>query len=567
MAMHSSLSARVKRSVVAPLVLAVVVTAAVAVNRTRQIQQSSILERNRAYARSLAQLGAALPDGALCRTAPSGSRILHVEAADLSLICDSDLSARLAARPSLGGELARAVRDGRTDLVVPAPASGEPVVMAIAGVPGTTQALIVLTPVLVPGVTSIFGWQAVVVFMLVTLAWLGANRAGRHVSASLQILQRSLRQSSERAPLPEFASLQGQIESRLDELTRLTDAALEQRDELNFILDSMPEAVLIFDRERRLLRYNESARRLLELRSTEAVGQVIESVIRHNGLIRFVDTVLLSRDAAYREDTLEWNNRTVHAVSGVQVEWAGLHKAIVVLSDLTASRRLEQIKSDFVANASHELQTPLTAIRGYSETLLDGAHDDASVRLKFLDSIHRHAVRLEALVKDLLALARIEREEGSIERTMQQVYPIAEAVLSLVAARTAETGAQLQLDIDRNLHASLNSRLCEQALLNLVENALRYSPRGSTVTVAAQSEGRHLILEVVDNGPGIAAEHLPRLFERFYRVDPARSRQLGGTGLGLAIVKHVALAHGGTVDVRSEPGKGSRFRLILPREA
>ena len=187
-----------------------------------------------------------------------------------------------------------------------------------------------------------------------------------------------------------------------------------------------------------------------------------------------------------------------------------------------------------------------------------------AVRLKFLDSIHRHAVRLEALVKDLLALAHIERDESSLELTLQPLRPVSESVVDLMALRVGETGAYIDNRIAPDIQLRLNARLFEQALLNLVENALRYSPRGSTVVLRTRQEPSQIIVEVRDNGPGIAAEHLPRLFERFYRVDPARSRSLGGTGLGLAIVKHVALAHGGTVSVQSQPGQGSCFCLCLP---
>ena len=564
--MRSSLSPRIARTIIAPLCLALLLAAWVAVRRAYTVQLQTTMDRNLDFARSLAVLARQgdAPD-APCRAAPATTRIMRLHMDTLALVCDSEQPFASSQIQVVSGKLAEALRTARPTLRLQIPHSGDDVAVAIAPIPGTSQALVVATDIRpAAAIGSSLTLAALLALALALLAVLAAYRLDLRLSMNFHSLRQSLRRQSARASLPDFARLQSELDQRMRELSALTDAALEQRDELNFILDSMPESVLIFDRDRRLLRYNEAARKLLELRGSEGNGQVIESVIRHNGLIRFVDSVLLSRDAAFRETTLEWNNRTSYEASGVQVEWAGLHKAIVVLRDLTASRRLEQIKTDFVSNASHELQTPLTAIRGYAETLLDGAHDDNAVRLKFLDSIHRHAVRLEALVKDLLALAHIERDESSLELTLQPLRPVSESVVDLMALRVGETGAYIDNRIAPDIQLRLNARLFEQALLNLVENALRYSPRGSTVVLRTRQEPSQIIVEVRDNGPGIAAEHLPRLFERFYRVDPARSRSLGGTGLGLAIVKHVALAHGGTVSVQSQPGQGSCFCLCLP---
>ena len=228
--------------------------------------------------------------------------------------------------------------------------------------------------------------------------------------------------------------------------------------------------------------------------------------------------------------------------------------------------RMERVRRDFVANVSHELKTPITAIRGFTETLLDGALEDPEAARRFLRIIEDNTERMARIVEDLLALAQLEQAEGVMPplRVPVSLAEVADAAVRACTAAARERGIRVEVDVPGDLSCRGDASLLERALVNLVDNAIKYSEPGRPVTVRGRREGREIVLEVEDRGCGIAPEHLPRIFERFYRADKARSRKLGGTGLGLAIVKHVAQVHGGRVEVDSAPGRGSTFRLRLP---
>jgi two-component system phosphate regulon sensor histidine kinase PhoR len=221
------------------------------------------------------------------------------------------------------------------------------------------------------------------------------------------------------------------------------------------------------------------------------------------------------------------------------------------------------MRRDFVANASHELRTPVTAIRGAAETLLAGALADPDSARHFVDMVARHAERLARLTQDLLDLSRIESGQWTMELCRVELFGLAQGVLDLHADRAAEKALRLARAVPEGLAARADPRALEQVLVNLVDNAVKYTPQGGTVTLGATRQEAQIVLTVADTGPGIDRHHLPRLFERFYRADPGRSREQGGTGLGLAIVKHLTQAQGGEVDVESGSG-GTRFWVRLP---
>ena len=338
------------------------------------------------------------------------------------------------------------------------------------------------------------------------------------------------------------------------------------------VLGSMIEGVLAVDARQRLLGINRAAADLLDVDPDDCAGRPLIDVIRNPDLRRFALTAIDCR--APVEDDLVLHgprDRTIRLRGTALRDASGEGGAVIVLNDVTEMKRLEHVRRDFVANVSHELKTPIASIKGFVETLLDGAMDDPADTSRFLGIVARQADRLAAIVDDLLALSRIEQSEGAGNLPVETV-PVASILTAVTldcGPRAADRSIRLEVDCPANLAATLNAALVEQAVINLVDNALKYSESGKTVWLsAAASEPpgpRELVLRVRDEGCGIEPIHLPRLFERFYRVDKARSRNLGGTGLGLSIVKHIVQAHTGAVSVDSEPGVGTTFTIRLPR--
>jgi two-component system phosphate regulon sensor histidine kinase PhoR len=280
-----------------------------------------------------------------------------------------------------------------------------------------------------------------------------------------------------------------------------------------------------------------------------------------------------ARDVLSSADSVE---RTI-AVFGDRITYLRLHGAplldadgtavgaVLVVSDVTRLKQLENIRRDFVANVSHELKTPITSILGFVETLRDGAVEDPARAERFLDIIADHAHRLHMIVEDLLSLSRLESQEKSISLEEIEVGELVDAVMHACEPQAREKNIRLYRKCDRRTQARVNASLLQQAVTNLVDNAIKYSDRDASVGVEISTADGELRIAVHDSGPGIPKRDLPRIFERFYRVDRARSRALGGTGLGLSIVKHIAQAHGGSVEAQSELGRGSIFTLTLPQ--
>jgi two-component system phosphate regulon sensor histidine kinase PhoR len=238
------------------------------------------------------------------------------------------------------------------------------------------------------------------------------------------------------------------------------------------------------------------------------------------------------------------------------------------MNDTTRVRRLESVRRDFVANVSHELKTPITSIRGFVETLLEGAINEPEQAQRFLEIIAKHSDRLNAIVDDLLSLARLEEgdEKRKISLAKSPLREVLSSAIELSRVKAEERQVSIDLDCDKALEVKINADLLEQAILNLLDNAIKYSEVGGKVQISARREDKEVTIAVRDNGCGIDRRHLSRIFERFYVIDKGRSRELGGTGLGLAIVKHIAQVHGGYVTVQSSPGEGSTFAIHLPSD-
>lgn len=333
---------------------------------------------------------------------------------------------------------------------------------------------------------------------------------------------------------------------------------------LEAVLGSMIDGVLVVDARQQVLYLNSSARDLLDLGDRPVIGRLLSEVSRSFPLQEFIERALSTSERQQTEFVLARQKLTV-AVSAGAFSMDYEPAILIVLHDVTELRRLERMRRDFVSNVSHELKTPLTSIQAYADTLLDGGLADAENNRLFVQRIVEQTERLRILIMDLLRLARIEDDQVSIELGAVDLAAVArECVAERLAVATAK---RITLETDSSIGPIVvraESEGLRTILDNLVDNAINYTPAGGLVRIAVELLEREACLTVADTGVGIPREHQQRVFERFYRVDRARSRAVGGTGLGLAIVKHLTQAFGGRVELESELEKGSTFRVWLP---
>jgi len=366
----------------------------------------------------------------------------------------------------------------------------------------------------------------------------------------------------------EIEGLSESLSRMAEELRRRIEEISRQRNEMNAVFSSMTEGVIAFDMEEHVLGMNQAAAEILRCDRNAARGRNIQEVVRNTALHKFVGDTLLARDSIEAdipttsdgEGLLNGHGTILRDERGQQLG------ALVVLNDVTRLRRLENIRRDFVSNVSHEIKTPITAIKGFVETLRDGAVKDPEDATRFLGIIEKHVDRLEAIIEDLLNLSKIEQtsEKTGISFVESQMCDILQNALQVCHVAIADKKIKIETSCAESIKANIDPTLMEQAIVNLLDNAVKYSDEGGTIRLEVSKEKDLVVIAVEDHGCGISKKHLPRLFERFYRVDKARSRQLGGTGLGLAIVKHIVQAHGGDVTVNSTPGKGSIFSIRIP---
>jgi len=405
------------------------------------------------------------------------------------------------------------------------------------------------------------------------LLWIAARCA-----RSLEGLQARLRgwaqgdfapsAGAERADPPR--GLEGLWDAARDaaEALRMEQGDLRARAErLESVFQAVPEGLLVLDSEGRIRAYNDVCRRMLRFELGDARGERIESVVHHAKLVEYARTLMRTGRSPCLELAAGDTDGRAFEVQGAALQGQDGENTgfLIFFRDVTRIRYLERVRRDFTANVSHELRTPLTLIHGFVETLLDGALDDRGSAARFLQIIREQTERLDALMDDILSLARLEREDQEpVPLEPLFVHEVLHESLELCRVRAEERNMTLELAADSQLVAFANRRLLEQAVVNLIDNAVKYSDPGKTIRISAERRGRWAEIAVADEGWGIENRHLPRIFERFYRVDPGRSRELGGTGLGLSIVKHIMQVHHGEVDVESTLGKGSVFRLRLP---
>ena len=412
----------------------------------------------------------------------------------------------------------------------------------------------------------------VILGLSLVLSWAVSRSVGRSMQRLKEAAERfSTGDLSERLRVPdnrEMADTADAFNTMADNLEAMIVSLKRRNNEQEAVLTSMVEGVLAVDSDQRVISVNAAAAKLLGSNPTEIEGRGLQEVIRNADLRRFVTNALtcdqpvegnlILRNA--RDRVLQVNGTALRDTYGRGIG------AVIVLNDVSRLRQLENLRRDFAANVSHELRTPITSIKGFAETLLDGAMAIPNDAERFLNIIAHQADRLNTIIEDLLSLSRIEKEaeSGDISLLVGRLDKVLQAAVQDCSARAAERNIKVVLECPNDLAAKMKADLLEQAVINLLDNAIKYSEPGKQVWVTGYREDHLATIAVKDEGSGIAGEHHSRIFERFYRVDKARSRKLGGTGLGLAIVKHIALAHRGQVAVESALGQGSTFFIRLP---
>jgi two-component system phosphate regulon sensor histidine kinase PhoR len=424
---------------------------------------------------------------------------------------------------------------------------------------------------LLPGSTGL----AIVMGGLLTaaLAISVGGREARRMGSALNEVQIALRQAEKgvfdspltsecHTVLPDIAS----VLERAEASVRMEVAQLSgQRDRLQNVINSMAEGVIGVDREQRILLMNVAACEIFSLRERAALGRPVWEQVRSPQLQTWVAEAVEKSIPAGGEMHVRAPVGRDLALAVSAFHGHELAGAVIVITDVTELRRLERVRQQFVANASHELKTPITSIQACIETLIDGAVDDVQCRDRFLQTINEQTSRLDALVKDLLSLARLESEP--LQREPRPVW--VEALVRMCYERHLQTaerkGLALTMEpIPADLRVLGEEDALEHILDNLIDNGLKYTEPGGRVNLSIRLEGGWATIDVSDSGIGIPQQHLPRIFERFYRVDRHRSRDVGGTGLGLSIVKHLVQAIGGSISVTSRLNEGSTFSVRLP---
>ncbi|MDD5438717.1 MAG: ATP-binding protein [Candidatus Omnitrophica bacterium] len=409
------------------------------------------------------------------------------------------------------------------------------------------------------------------VFSLVLAFVLGSLVARKTIGPINRMIQISRRFSEGdfsrrviRVPKDEIGELADTLNKMAQDIEDKIREIKAQNQKLAAVFNSMIEGVIIVDKESRIISINPTIEKIFGVAKKNAEGKMFLEAIRNNDISEVIGAVLRKGEVASLELTLRYPVNRIFEVNAAPIFDTSVTGCLVVIHDITEIRRLETVRSDFVANVSHELKTPLTSIKGFVETLLEGALDDRENNRTFVTIIREHAERLNNLVNDLLSLAHLESREITLDKKDVDLRRLAEGVILGFKAQAKKKNIAIADELPEGLSINADKDRLEQVLTNLIDNAIKFNNDKGSVRVYSREEDAAIKIIVEDSGIGIPGKDLPRIFERFYRVDKARSRELGGTGLGLAIVKHIVELHNGSVGVESAEGFGSAFWFILP---
>ncbi len=506
--------------------------------------------------------------------AATGARVTLLRK-DGSVVGDSEVD-DVTALPNHAGrpEILDAARDGRGVARRRSATTNEDFVYVaraaeIGGAPGFVRVALPLVDVN-GAIDALRGLFVVAGAAALVVAILGAALAAELVSRRLRRLvarAQSMRRATGADEGDDVDGLSSTFATLASELERNLQALVDERDRYDALLKAMGEGVVVLDAEGVVVVANPAASALLGLPAT-LVGKALPSPT----LVALADDARRGRTATTEleipiddEQTLRVLVRaTTKTAPDARADDAAARSVVLVVHDVTDVRRLETLRRDFVANVSHELRTPCSVILANTETLLSGALDDGPRAQKFVEAVHRNAERLARLIADLLELSKIEAGKVVFSREPVNLRDAVDHVVDAVEPRAREKQMSVSVSVDADLAVEGDPRALDQVLINLVDNAVKYTPAGGHVVVSAHRDGDAALVVVEDDGPGVEEKHKGRLFERFYRVDPGRSRDVGGTGLGLAIVKHLVEAMAGKVRVEDATPHGTRFCVTLP---
>lgn len=364
-----------------------------------------------------------------------------------------------------------------------------------------------------------------------------------------------------------IVNLRNSINVLAGNLQYITKMREVEEERLKTLIENMGSALMMIDREGAISIVNKQFLQQFDLTIEQVQGKNFLTIDLPNNLEVFIDNVFLTEQPYQKQLKMELQQEITHKLAygapvvGEHGRWLGV---VLVMHDVTELIRLEQIRRDFVANVSHELRTPITSIKGFSETLLDGAYKDEKMLLSFLEIMNKESNRLQELIHDLLELSKIEQHGFSVDIAPTNLQNVIARVVDVTCQRLEEKNMQFSIDMDPHIQVLGDENRLIQIFTNLIANAVTYSPGDTVISVVVKGNQEYGIVEVEDQGIGIEKAEIARVFERFYRIDRARSRNSGGTGLGLAIVKHLVEAHHGKIIVKSEVGKGTKIQVYIP---